>query len=231
MNIQYVNAFYRAMLHLDNAYKVPNVDVRGYCCKTNLQSNTAFRGFGGPQGLLVVENYMDELACDLGIDPAELREKNLYEEGDAVYFSQILNHCTLKRCWQECKVQSRYEDQSKSIAEFNERNKWKKRGISMIPTKFGIAFTGPHLNQGGALVQIYEDGSVLLTHGGTEMGQGLYTKTIQVASKVLEIPIDFIHITETGTDKVRVLINNINTYYYPFLSKIFVGSKYFSNCS
>ena len=139
---------------MDNAYKVPNVDVRGYCCKTNLQSNTAFRGFGGPQGLLVVENFMDELACDLEMDPAELREKNLYQEGDTAYFSQTLNHCTLKRCWEECRAQSNYEEQCKRVVEFNEKNKWKKRGISMIPTKFGIAFSGPHMNQAGALVQV-----------------------------------------------------------------------------
>ena len=142
------------MLHLDNAYMIPKVDVRGFCCKTNLQSNTAFRGFGGPQGLLVVENYMDELACELDMDPTDLREKNLYEEGDVVYFSQTLTHCTLKRCWEECKAQSRYLTEAKNIKAFNRANKWKKRGICMIPTKFGIAFTGPHMNQAGALVHV-----------------------------------------------------------------------------
>ena len=193
---------HRAMLHMDNAYNIQNVDVRGYCCKTNIQSNTAFRGFGGPQGLLVVENFMDQAAIQLGMDPIELREKNLYKTGDRTYFSQVLDHCTIQRCWEECKEQSQFEAQKKAVQSFNEQNKWKKRGISMIPCKFGIAFTGAHMNQGGALVQVYTDGSVLLTHGGTEMGQGLYVKTMQVASKVLDIPMEMIHISETSTDKV-----------------------------
>ena len=187
---------------MDNGYKLPNVDVKGFCCKTNLQSNTAFRGFGGPQGLLVVENFMDEIASELNIDPTFLREQNLLEEGDKLYYSQELKHCTLKRCWEECKAQSAFDDMQNTVRDWNRANKWKKRGISMIPCKFGIAFTGVHMNQGGALVQVYTDGSVSLSHGGIEMGQGLYTKTIQVASKVLGIPISMIHIAETGTDKV-----------------------------
>lgn len=194
------------MLHVDNAYNIPKVDVRGYCCKTNLQSNTAFRGFGGPQGLLVVENFMDDIACELGMDPFEIREKNLYKSGDTTYFSQKLDHCTIKRCWDECKEQSNYFAEKAGIERFNEKNKWKKRGISMIPCKFGIAFTGAHMNQGGALVQIYTDGSVLLTHGGTEMGQGLFIKTMQVASTVLGIPMELIHVTETSTDKVKIYL-------------------------
>ncbi len=193
---------HRAMLHVDNAYNIPKVDVRGYCCKTNIQSNTAFRGFGGPQGLLVVENFMDEIACELNMDPTELREKNLYSSGDRTYFSQVLDHCTIKRCWEECKKQSDLQALKDQVQKFNAENRWKKRGVAMIPVKFGIAFTGAHMNQGGALVQVYTDGSVLLTHGGTEMGQGLYIKTMQVASKVLGIPIEMIHVMETGTDKV-----------------------------
>ena len=187
---------------MDNGYKLPKVDVKGFCCKTNLQSNTAFRGFGGPQGLLVVENFMDDIATELNIDPTLLREQNLLEEGDKLYYSQELKHCTLKRCWEECKAQSAFDDMQNKVRDWNRANKWKKRGISMIPCKFGIAFTGVHMNQGGALVQVYTDGSVALSHGGIEMGQGLYTKTIQVASKVLGIPISMIHVAETGTDKV-----------------------------
>ena len=193
---------------MDNAYNIPKIDVRGYCCKTNIQSNTAFRGFGGPQGLLVVENFMDDVACELNMDPTELREKNLYKSGDRAYFSQVLEHCTIRKCWDECKEQSNLLVEKANVDKFNAENKWKKRGISMVPCKFGIAFTGVHMNQGGALVQIYTDGSVLLTHGGTEMGQGLYIKTMQVASTVLQIPIEMIHVTETGTDKVRINLNS-----------------------
>ena len=190
------------MFNMDNGYKLPKVDIKGYCCKTNLQSNTAFRGFGGPQGLLVVENFMDDIACELDIDPTILREKNLLEEGDQVYYSQVLNHCTLQRCWSECKLQSSFNDLKIQVDSWNDANRWKKRGLSMIPCKFGIAFTGVHMNQGAALVQVYTDGSVALSHGGIEMGQGLYTKTMQVASKILNVPMSMIHIVETGTDKV-----------------------------
>ena len=192
----------RSMFHSDNSYNIETVEIRGHCCKTNLQTNTAFRGFGGPQGLMMAETWMDEIAVTLKKDPLTIRELNMYKEGDVTHFNQPLINCTLERCWSECKKQSEFAKQEEEIEKFNEQNRWKKRGIAMIPVKFGIAFTAPHLNQSGALVQIYKDGSVLLTHGGTEMGQGLHTKMIQVASQVLKIPHSKIHISETATDKV-----------------------------
>ncbi len=142
------------MLHIENAYKVPKVDVRGYCCNTNIQSNTAFRGFGGPQGNFVAETYMDEIACEIGMDPAELRERNLYQEGDVTFYSQKLDHLTLKRCWDECKAMSNYDQVKQEVKQWNQQHKWKKRGITLIPCKYGVAFGGVHMNQGGALVQV-----------------------------------------------------------------------------
>eukprot|EP00094_Tigriopus_californicus_P013136 TCALIF_12703-PA protein Name:"Similar to XDH Xanthine dehydrogenase/oxidase (Gallus gallus)" AED:0.07 eAED:0.07 QI:278/0.8/0.66/1/1/1/6/364/1546 len=192
----------RAMFHSDNSYRIENVHIRGHVCKTNVQSNTAFRGFGGPQGMMIVENWMDQMAVKLKMDPVQLRFKNLYAERDVTYFNTILQHCTLQRCWQECQEKSHFQEQRQEVDHFNQANRWKKQGIYMVPVKFGIAFASPHMNQGGALVQIYRDGSVLITHGGTEMGQGLHTKMIQVASQVFQIAHDKIHLSETSTDKV-----------------------------
>eukprot|EP00095_Tigriopus_kingsejongensis_P011121 snap_masked-scaffold645_size120276-processed-gene-0.3 protein:Tk11121 transcript:snap_masked-scaffold645_size120276-processed-gene-0.3-mRNA-1 annotation:"xanthine dehydrogenase oxidase-like" len=192
----------RAMLHSDNSYRIENVHIRGHVCKTHLPSNTAFRGFGGPQGMMIAENWMDRIALRLKMDPMELRFKNLYHERDSTYFNTLLQHCTLRKCWQECQETSQLLEQRLEVKRFNDSNRWKKQGIYMVPVKFGIAFASPHMNQGGALVQIYRDGSVLLTHGGTEMGQGLHTKMIQVASEVLGIPHTKVHLAETATDKV-----------------------------
>ncbi|KAJ8309320.1 hypothetical protein KUTeg_014194 [Tegillarca granosa] len=202
----------RAMFHSDNAYKIPNLSVTGYCCKTNTPSNTAFRGFGGPQGMFVAEVWMDDVAKVLGMSPVEVRQKNLYKEDDCTHYNQVLENCTVERCWTECLKQSNYDRRRKDVNIFNSfhtyissyfsENRWKKRGISVIPVKFGISYTALFLNQAGALVHIYRDGSVLLTHGGTEMGQGLHTKMIQVASRTLHIPTSKIHISETSTSTV-----------------------------
>merc|ERR1719373_1107092 len=183
----------RAMFHSDNCYKVPHLRVRGHCCKTNLPSNTAFRGFGGPQGMMIVEDWIEKIA---------VRRRNLYQEGQKTHYNQTLVNCTLEKCWLETEKLSNYKQMKQEVAEFNQKNRWKKRGLAMIPVKFGIAFTALHLNQHGALVNIYTDGSVLLTHGGTEMGQGLHTKMVQVAAQTLQISEDLIHVMETSTDKV-----------------------------
>lgn len=127
---------------------------------------------------------------------------HLYKEGDKTHYGQPLEYCTLGRCWDECYKSSDYELKKLEVEEFNRSNRYKKRGIAIIPTKFGIAFTALFLNQAGALVLVYKDGSVLISHGGTEMGQGLHTKMIQVASRALGISDKWIHITETSTDKV-----------------------------
>uniref|UniRef100_A0A8C3L9W2 Xanthine dehydrogenase/oxidase n=1 Tax=Chrysolophus pictus TaxID=9089 RepID=A0A8C3L9W2_CHRPC len=190
------------LLHLDNSYNIPNVSSMGFVCKTNLSSNTAFRGFGGPQGMMIAECWMSDLARKCGLPPEEVRKINLYHEGDLTHFNQKLEGFTLRRCWDECLSSSNYHARKKLIEEFNKQNRWKKRGMCIIPTKFGISFTVPFLNQAGALVHVYTDGSVLLTHGGTEMGQGLHTKMIQVASRSLGIPTSKIYISETSTNTV-----------------------------
>lgn len=192
----------RAVFHIDNSYRFDNLRCHGLVCKTNLPSNTAFRGFGGPQGMAVCESAIEKVAAYLNKDATEVRQMNLYQEGDQTHYNQVLEYCTLNRCWDECKAMSRMEERNKDIEEFNKTHRFKKRGIAMVPTKFGIAFTALFLNQAGALVHVYKDGSVLVTHGGTEMGQGLHTKMLQVASKALNIPIELIHISETSTDKV-----------------------------
>ncbi|KAG8443857.1 hypothetical protein GDO86_009156 [Hymenochirus boettgeri] len=192
----------RTLFHMDNSYKIPNIIGRGYVCKTNLPSNTAFRGFGGPQGMLVTEAWINDIAQTCGLPAEQVRQLNLYSEGDLTHFNQKLEGCTVRRCWEECMKQANYQERKISIEEFNRQHRWKKRGIAMIPTKFGISFTLTLLNQGGALVHIYTDGSVLLTHGGTEMGQGLHTKMVQVASKALGVPTSKIFISETSTNTV-----------------------------
>lgn len=192
----------RALFHMDNSYSIPNIRGVGIVCKTNLSSNTAFRGFGGPQGMMVTESWMSDIALKCRLPLEEVRQLNLYNEGDLTHFNQKLEGFTLRRCWEECLVNSDYHSRRKLIDEFNQQNRWKKRGMAIIPTKFGISFTIPFLNQAGALVHVYTDGSVLLTHGGTEMGQGLHTKMIQVASKTLGIPTSKIHISETSTNTV-----------------------------
>uniref|UniRef100_A0A8D0HBB7 Xanthine dehydrogenase/oxidase n=1 Tax=Sphenodon punctatus TaxID=8508 RepID=A0A8D0HBB7_SPHPU len=192
----------RALFHMDNTYNIPNIRGVGKVCKTNLSSNTAFRGFGSPQGMMVTECWMDDIALKFGLPPEQVRKLNLYNEGDLTHFNQKLEGFTVSRCWEECLMNSDYHTRRKHIDEFNKQNRWKKRGIAIIPTKFGISFAVPFLNQAGALVHVYTDGSVLLTHGGTEMGQGLHTKMIQVASRTFGIPTSEIHISETSTNTV-----------------------------
>ncbi|KAK7788687.1 hypothetical protein R5R35_008349 [Gryllus longicercus] len=192
----------RAMFHTENSYKIDNVRVHGYVCRTNIPSNTAFRGFGGPQGMFFAETMIRDIATYLGKEPSEVAEINLYQEGNITHYNQPLLNCTLQKCWTECVARSDYSARQQEIQQYNELNKWKKRGISIVPTKFGISFTCKFLNQAGALVHVYTDGSVLLSHGGTEMGQGLHTKMIQVASRALGISESLIHISETSTDKV-----------------------------
>uniref|UniRef100_A0A3B3RQ69 Xanthine dehydrogenase/oxidase n=1 Tax=Paramormyrops kingsleyae TaxID=1676925 RepID=A0A3B3RQ69_9TELE len=192
----------RALFHMENCYNIPHIHGTGYMCRTNLPSNTAFRGFGGPQGMMVAESWICDVAMACGIPAEEVRKLNLYEEGDLTPFNQRLEQFTIGRCWEECLALAKYHYRRTQIEQFNRQHRWKKRGISVIPTKFGISFTAIFLNQAGALVHIYTDGSVLLTHGGTEMGQGLHTKMVQVASRALGIPGSKIHITETSTNTV-----------------------------
>ncbi|KAK2141206.1 hypothetical protein LSH36_1140g00006 [Paralvinella palmiformis] len=192
----------RAILHSDNCYRIPNVKLNGYMCRTNLASNTAFRGFGAPQGQFVCETWMTQIAKYLNINPEKVRELNLYTKGDKTPFMQDIEDNSVRYCWDEVKENSKYEKRKETIEEFNRNNRWKKRGLAMTTGKHGIAFGYHVLNQAGALVHVYTDGSVLLSHGGIEMGQGLYTKMIQVASRALSIPHEFIHTMETATNTV-----------------------------
>ncbi|XP_046887432.1 xanthine dehydrogenase/oxidase [Hypomesus transpacificus] len=192
----------RALFHMENSYHIANVRGTGYMCKTHLPSNTAFRGFGGPQGMMITESWMEDVAMSLGLSSEQVRRLNLYTQGDSTPYNQVLEHPTLESCWEECLQRAQYGQRRAAIQDYNSQHRWTKRGLAIIPTKFGISFTALFLNQAGALIHVYTDGSVLLTHGGTEMGQGLHTKMVQVASRALGIPSSKIHISETSTSTV-----------------------------
>ncbi|XP_057953561.1 xanthine dehydrogenase 1-like [Malania oleifera] len=192
----------RAMFHSDNVYEILHVRIRGRVCFTNLPSNTAFRGFGGPQGMLIAENWIQRIAIELKKSPEEIREINFQNEGSVLHYGQQLQHCTLGRLWSELKTSCDFLKARDDIDHFNLHNRWKKRGIAMVPTKFGISFTLKLMNQAGALVQVYTDGTVLVTHGGVEMGQGLHTKVAQIAASSFNIPLSSVFVSETSTDKV-----------------------------
>lgn len=192
----------RALSHIDGVYRIPAVHVRGRICKTNTVSNTAFRGFGGPQGLFIAETYMEEIADHLQIPIEKLRQINMYKPNEPTHFKQELKDWYVPLMWKQVLEESQYEQRRKDIEEFNQKSKWKKRGLSIVPTKFGISFTALFLNQAGALVHIYHDGSVLVAHGGTEMGQGLHTKMTMIAAEALGVPLDQVFISETATNTV-----------------------------
>ncbi|XP_037944035.1 xanthine dehydrogenase-like [Teleopsis dalmanni] len=192
----------RAMDHFENCYRIPNIKVVGWLCKTNTPSNTAFRGFGAPQGMFAGEHMIRDVARILGKDYVDIMKLNFYETGDITHYNQKLDTLQINRCFDECLEQSNFYEKRKKIQEFNKSNRWRKRGISIVPTKYGIGFDILYMNQAGCLINIYADGSVLLAHGGVEIGQGLHTKMIQCAAKALGIPADFIHISEFATDKV-----------------------------
>ncbi|XP_033139719.1 xanthine dehydrogenase 1 isoform X2 [Brassica rapa] len=192
----------RAMFHSDNVYEIPHVRIIGNVCFTNFPSNTAFRGFGGPQGMLITENWIQRIAAELDKTPEEIKEMNFQEEGSITHYSQSLQHCTLQQLWKELKESSNFLKARREADEFNSQNRWKKRGVAIVPTKFGISFTTKFMNQAGALVHVYTDGTVLVTHGGVEMGQGLHTKVAQVAASAFNIPLSSVFVSETSTDKV-----------------------------
>ena len=195
----------RALFHIDNAYKIPNLRVKGYVCYTHTSSNTAFRGFGAPQAMMICEAFLTHLAFAMNKEPEELRRVNLYnnnQNNETTHFGQILERNPLPRLVSELEASSDFVQRQLAVKQFNKEHQWKKRGISLIPTKYGIGYTSTFLNQGGALVNIYTDGSVLVTHGGTEMGQGLHTKVVQVAALCLDVPVTAIHICHSATDKV-----------------------------
>ena len=192
----------RALFHSDGAYKIPNVRVTGKCCKTNLPSNTAFRGFGGPQGVIFAEMWMDRVARKLGKPAETIRHLNLYDEGETCHFGQVMESSQLRACWDEAVAKADIETRRSACEAFNAAHKHRKRGLAATPVKFGISFTALFMNQAGALVHCYLDGTVLVTHGGVEMGQGLHTKIAQICAKELGIETDSVYIAETSTDKV-----------------------------
>ncbi|KAL8873965.1 MAG: hypothetical protein Q9174_000652 [Haloplaca sp. 1 TL-2023] len=192
----------RSLTHSDGCYLIPNIHVRGRIAKTNTVSNTAFRGFGGPQGMFIAESYMEEVADHLAMPVEKLREINMYKPHEITHFNQELKDWHVPLMYEQVLKEADYMQRRKAVDDFNERSKWKKRGLAIIPTKFGISFTALHLNQAGALVHIYHDGSVLVSHGGVEMGQGLHTKMTQMAAEALGVPLSNVYISETATNVV-----------------------------
>jgi xanthine dehydrogenase large subunit len=193
----------RALTHVDNAYWIPHVRAVGYSCRTNRQSNTAFRGFGGPQGVVVMEDAIDRIAHHLGRDANDVRALNFYgSSGDETPYGQKVDENHLARCWAEVKQGGEWERRRAEVDAFNQSNPVLKRGLGLFPLKFGISFGIPHLNQAGALVHVYTDGSIRLNHGGTEMGQGLFIKVAQVVAEVFKVDIDRIRPSATSTAEV-----------------------------
>ncbi|MBX3208335.1 MAG: xanthine dehydrogenase molybdopterin binding subunit [Labilithrix sp.] len=196
----------RGLFHLDNAYYVPACDFSGRVAKTNVVSHTAFRGFGGPQGMVVMEEILDRIARRLDLAPEVVRERNLYRgkgESNTTHYGQPLDDERIPAMWSRLLDTSRFAERRRAIDAFNAKSgESAKRGLAITPVKFGISFTATWLNQAGALVLVYRDGTVQVNHGGTEMGQGLYTKMLGVAMRELGVPADVVRVMRTQTDKV-----------------------------
>ncbi|MDC0436373.1 xanthine dehydrogenase molybdopterin binding subunit [Candidatus Pelagibacter sp.] len=194
----------RALLHIDNAYYLSNVQVQNYLCKTNTVSSTAFRGFGGNQGMMVIENIIDNIARYLEKDPAEVRKNNFYQKNNKniTHYGMKIEDNVIQEIFNQLIKKSNYKKRYSKIKRFNSNNKYLKKGIAITPVKFGISFTTIHLNQAGALVHIYTDGSVHLNHGGIEMGQGTNTKIAQLVANAFGLSYEKIKISSTNTSKV-----------------------------
>lgn len=193
----------RALFHCDNAYFIPSLEATGYVCRTNKTSQTAFRGFGGPQGMLVIEDVLDRIARTLNLPADLVRERNFYREGQATHYGQpVKDAARISAIWTQLKERSNFTARRDAIERDNPRHPHRKRGIAMTPVKFGISFTATAFNQAGALILIYKDGSVQVNHGGTEMGQGLHTKILQIAAEGLGVNPESIRIMPTSTGKI-----------------------------
>lgn len=194
----------RAMFHADNAYYLGDATINGHRCKTHTASNTAYRGFGGPQGMVAIEEVMDRIARHLGVDPLQVRKANYYgkTERNVTHYHQTVEHNLLEEMTADLEASSDYHQRRESIRQYNAHSPILKKGLALTPVKFGISFTASFLNQAGALIHIYTDGSIHLNHGGTEMGQGLNVKVAQVVAEVFQVDIERIQITATNTDKV-----------------------------
>ncbi|POH58981.1 xanthine dehydrogenase molybdopterin binding subunit [Arthrobacter glacialis] len=193
----------RALCHVDNNYFIPHVHLDGRVAKTNKTSQTAFRGFGGPQGMLMIEDILGRSAPLLGLAPEELRRRNFYRDGDSTPYGMPVRHAErVTTMWQEALERSNFAERRREVNAFNAAHPGRRRGLAITPVKFGISFNLVALNQAGALVHVYKDGSVLISHGGTEMGQGLHTKMLQIAATSLGIPLSGVRLAPTRTDKV-----------------------------
>ncbi len=195
----------RALFHLDNAYYIPAVDFTSRAARTHTTSHTAFRGFGGPQGIMIIEEIMDRVARRLGLPPEVVRERNLYHgtgETNMTHYFEDVGDNRLPEIWRQVLASSKFTERRPAIAAWNKSHARVKRGLAVTPVKFGISFTLSHYNQAGALVLIYQDGTVQVNHGGTEMGQGLHTKVLGVAARELGVPASSIRMMTTSTDKV-----------------------------
>ncbi|MBT2129686.1 xanthine dehydrogenase molybdopterin binding subunit [Aliiroseovarius lamellibrachiae] len=192
----------RAMLHADNAYFLENVEITSHRLKTNTQSATAYRGFGGPQGVLGIERILEHIARDRGLDPIEVRRVNFYADGQTTHYGQEIEGFHIPDMCDALLTRAEFSKRRAEVDAFNAENPVLKRGLGFSPVKFGISFTLTHLNQAGALVHVYQDGSIHLNHGGTEMGQGLFQKVAQVAASVFAVDMNVVKITATDTAKV-----------------------------
>ena len=194
----------RAVLHIDNAYFLEHVEIVSHRCKTHTVSNTAFRGFGGPQALLAIEQIMDSIARALDLDPLTVRRRNLYgiDTRNVTHYGQLVEQNHLPAIVDRLAASSGYLQRRRSLTQWNAASPFIKRGIALTPVKFGISFTATLFNQAGALLQVYTDGTVLLNHGGTEMGQGLFVKVAQVVANELGLPLTAIRVSATDTSKV-----------------------------
>lgn len=194
----------RALLHIDNAYFISDLEISNYLCKTNIATSTAFRGFGGNQGMMAIENIIDNISRHLKKDPSNVRKNNFYKKNsrNITHYGMKIEDNVINEIFSKLEKKSNYKKRYLEIKKFNQKNKYKKRGIAITPVKFGISFTTIHLNQAGALVHIYTDGSVHLNHGGIEMGQGTHTKIAQLVANSLGLAYDKVHISSTNTSKV-----------------------------
>lgn len=196
-----IPVLYRAMFHADNAYYIPNVKITGVACKTNLPSNTAFRGFGAPQGIFIIENIIEKIAYKLKLDPIAVREINLYRENETTPYGQPVRDASHKKIFALLKQKTNYEKLRQEVANFNNQHQYLKRGIGIAPVKFGISFTFTPLNQGTALIWIYADGSIAVSHGGVEMGQEVNTKVAQVVAHELGVNLKRIRVESSNTQR------------------------------
>ena len=194
----------RAVFHSDNTYWLPDVALHSFRCRTNTVSDTAFRGFGGPQGMFPIEHVIDEVARALGRDPLDVRVANLYGTTDrnVTPYGMTIEDNVAPDLIARLEVSSRYRERRRAIAQWNRASPVIKRGIALTPVKFGISFTATHYNQAGALLHLYSDGTLLLNHGGTEMGQGLFTKVAQVVAHELGVPMSAVRVSASDTSKV-----------------------------